>query len=108
MQQVTNEAINKSPSNKLDKGMEQLSSNATMMIRASEMEHERELNVEVGACREEEENSVTLPATAISINSEKKISEGSSETVGRTLVTICWPKCTTNNRRRGARCSTSA
>ncbi|KAK8461416.1 hypothetical protein SEVIR_1G035100v4 [Setaria viridis] len=89
-QQVTDEAINKSPSNKLDKGMGQESSNS-VRIEASEMEGKRELNMEeialvgmnkkseeVGECREKEEISVTLVATTI--NSEKKISEGSSET----------------------------
>jgi hypothetical protein len=73
----------------VDKGMGQESSNS-VRIESSEMEGNRELNMEEiglmginkkseedGECREKEENSVSLAATKIS--SEKKISEGSSE-----------------------------
>lgn len=90
-QQVT-EATNKSPSNKLDKGMGPESSSNTTRTGAStgcdmldqkgcsEVEHQRELNTEeitpvgeskkseeVGACRVTEDNSVAGPT----INSKK-------------------------------------
>ncbi|CAL4889106.1 unnamed protein product [Urochloa decumbens] len=96
-QQVSDEAINKSPLNKMDKEMGPESNNATR-IGASEMECKMEMNMkeialtgvskkseEIGACREQEENSVTLAATTI--NSEKKISEDSRKTERAQLVT---------------------
>lgn len=91
--------MNKSTSNELDKGMGPTSSNVTT-IGASEMTCKREPNntkekalmgvskksEETGACREKEDNSVTL-TTSTNNSKERKKSEDTAETERAQLVT---------------------
>lgn len=90
--------MNKSPSDELDKGMGTKSTDVTT-IGASEMTCKREPNTEeialmgaskkpeeTGACRDKEENSVTLATTTINYK-ERKISEDISEIERAQLVT---------------------
>ncbi|CAL4970560.1 unnamed protein product [Urochloa decumbens] len=75
-QRNTDEAVNKSPSNKLDKGIGPENSKAK---RIGALMGVSKTSEEVGASKEEGENSVVVATTPIN-SVEKKISEESSKT----------------------------